>query len=134
MLVAAVAVPVLLSVGCGDDKNATVGPPTVVITKQGYSPAELQIDAGDRVVFVNRAGPGPHLAQDESGGDIEVSPQPGPTRHDGSEVNRASERGFVTHVLFPEEAQTVVFPVARTYRFYCGFDPKMRGTIEVRGG
>lgn len=131
--------------GCGDDsggdddaKAGTAaatgkGPYTVVITDKGYEPRDLQVPVGARVKFVNRSKTSPHTAKDIRRGDVEFSPQPGPTKHDGSEVNRANRIGFATHALFPAEAQTVVFPVAQSYSYLCAFHgDTMTGTIEVR--
>ncbi len=109
------------------------GAPRVVITDDGYEPRDLEIRVGERVTFVNR-GTVPHSAKDESGGDIDVSPQPGSTAHDGSEINRASHKGFASHALFPDEPQAIVFPVVRKYEFYCAFHADMRGTLTVVDG
>jgi plastocyanin len=108
------------------------GPATVEITDDGYEPDHLEIEVGDRVVFVNRMEQTAGSAQDESGGPIDVSPQPGPTRHDGSEIAHATRRGFATHSLFPDERQTVVFEAARRYDYTSTFDSRMRGTIVVK--
>jgi len=116
---------------CGGDDAASSGPQEVVITDAGYEPANLRIQAGSRVTFVNRSRDSPHTAKDDSDGHIEVSPQSGITKHDGSEVNRANPIGFATHSLFPKEFQTVIFPVVRKYSYYCAFHPEMKGTIDV---
>jgi plastocyanin len=128
----AIVVVAAMAAGCGqEDGGAADGPPQVVITDRGYDPAELTIEVGERVRFVNRAKERPHSAKDESGGDVDVSPQPGATMHDGSEVNRATRKGFATHSLFPSEWQFVVFPVVGTYEYTSAFDPDFEGTIEV---
>jgi plastocyanin len=117
------------AIGCGEEERE--GPVTVVITDEGYQPSELTIEAGDRVTFVNRSKERPGSAKDDPTGDVEVSPQPGPTAHDGSEVNRASRKGFATHSLFRGERQTVIFPIPMTYEYSSAFNPDLKGTITV---
>jgi plastocyanin len=103
----------------------------VVITDRGYRPRRLRIGVGDRVTFVNSSRKLPHSAQDESRGDIDSAPGDGPTDHSGKAVARASKRGFATHSLFPQEPQTVVFPVRRRYAYYCTFHSELNGSIDV---
>jgi plastocyanin len=126
----AAAVAALALAGCGGDDEPE-GPPVVTITEKGYDPDRLEIEVGDRVVFVNRSKVHPESAKDDPTGDVDVSPQKGPTAHDGSEVNRATKKGFATHSLFPGERQTVIFTVPRTYRYSSAFNTGFKGTIEV---
>jgi len=126
------AVLALVASGCGDDGDAVAeGPHEIVATDFKYEPANLKIAVGDRVSFVNRSDGKPHSANAEYGVDIDPSPGEGPTDHSGKDINHAWQRGFATHALFTEEAQTVVFHVARKYEYVCSFYPEMKGTIEV---
>jgi plastocyanin len=128
----AVAALIASIAGCGDDgKDAGNGPARVVITEDGYDPATLRIAPGTRVTFVNRSKERSQSAMDDPTGMLDVSPQPGATAHDGSEVNRASRKGFTTHALFPGEWQAVIFPVAGRYEYTSAFDSSLAGTIEV---
>lgn len=103
----------------------------MIATNRGYEPSELTVQAGETVTFVNRSLRSMHTAKDDPDEVIDGSPEPGPTDHEGGEINRASRVGFRTHALFPREAQKVVFPVARKYEYHCSFDPDMKGTINV---
>jgi plastocyanin len=123
----------LILLGCGGDAHqAATGTLRVVVTADGFGPEELVVPPGAEVTFVNEDPRLAHSAKHDPQGVIEGSPQPGKTRHDGSEVNRASRAGFATHSLYPGEAQRVVFPVARRYEYHCTIYPDMRGTIVVR--
>jgi plastocyanin len=124
--VATVVLMAWITIACGREP---AGSPVVTARDDGYEPSHLKIEAGETVTFVNRSR-FPHSAKDDSSGSIDVSPQPGPTKHDGSEINRATRVGFATHSLFPSEAQKVVFPVAGRYTYHCAFH-EMEGTIEV---
>lgn len=129
-LLVCLALPALLLPACGGDDSDSK-PLRVVITDDGYQPRELTVPVGSEVTFVNRSTDSPHTAKDETPGPVDHSPQPGPTQHDGSEVNRASHKGFATHALFPDEAQRVVFPVVDAYDFHCAFHSEMTGRIKV---
>jgi plastocyanin len=118
-----------MTAGCGgDDENRQ--PLTVEITDAGYEPSTLEVEVGDRVKFVNRSDR-PGSAKDDPLGRIEVSPQPGTTKHDGSEVAHATRHGFATHSLFRGEHQFVVFEVPKTYSYQSAFYPNLKGTIKV---
>ncbi len=127
------AVAAVVFAGCGDD-GSDAEPLKVVISDAGFEPSDLKLEAGDEVTFVNRSKELPHSAEDESRAKIDVSPQPGPTAHDGSEVAHATAKGFATHALVPGELQRVVFDVPAKYDFRCTFHSKMTGTIEVEDG
>jgi plastocyanin len=126
LVVAALAMP-----GCGGDDDSAAPPPTVVLTDEGYEPADLEVPVGSEVRFVNRAKQSVHSAKDSTPGPVDPSPKPGSSAHDGSEVNRASHKGFATHALFPNETQRVRFPVADVYEYYCSFHADMKGRIVV---
>jgi plastocyanin len=128
--VAALAATALAISGCGDDSAGSDAPPTIVMSNFKYEPEYLQIEVGDRVTFVNHTSK-PHSANSEYGVDLDPSPGKGPTDHSGKDVNHAWKNGFVTHSLFEDEPQTVVFHVARKYSYVCSFFPEMHGVIEV---
>jgi len=115
---------------CGGDDSED-GPLRVVITDAGYEPSELTVPVGGQVTFVNRSGGLPHSAKDDTPGPVDHSPQPGSTKHDGSEVNHGTSKGFATHALFDNEAQKVIFDAPGKYEYHCSFHPDMSGTIEV---
>jgi plastocyanin len=127
LLVGVAAVLVLTPVACGDEE--TDGPAVVRIGESSFTPRDLTVTVGERVTFVNRSQ-SPRSARDDSGGPIDVSPQPGPTKHDGSEVNRATRKGFATHALFSGERQAILFTVPAKYNYYSAFGD-LSGTIEV---
>ena len=136
VLPAAAAAIALAVTGCGtsDDETSAKQPTKkkveITIGNDGYSPWRLQVPVGSRVTFLN-VSDSPQSAKDDPSGTIDVSPRPGPTNHDGSEVNRATKKGFATHALFTGERQTVIFPVARKYTYYSAFDEDLIGTIKV---
>lgn len=129
-LFACLWLPALALAACGGDDSEDP-PARVVITDNRYEPRKLTVAAGSEVAFVNRAPSSAHTAKDDEPGPVDHSPQPGPTKHDGSEVNRASRAGFATHALFPKETQRVIFPVTGVYEYHCAFHPEMTGRIEV---
>lgn len=140
-LVASLATVLAVLAGCGgDDEPRAAAEPilperdhVVRITSSGFSPRALQLEVGDRVVFVNQTRDGTFLVEDELPGvTLDPSPWPGLTRHDGAEINHADRRGFTTHLLYPREAQIVVFDVARSYQYEAQEEPSMTGTIDVR--
>jgi hypothetical protein len=135
-LLPAVAAAIVLAVtGCGSsDDDPSAKQPTkkfeITVGNDGYSPWRLRVPVDSRVTFLN-VSDSPQSAKDDPSGTIDVSPRPGPTNHDGSEVNRATKKGFATHALFTGERQTIVFPVARTYTYHSAFDEDKIGTIKV---
>lgn len=126
---ASAAAIVFGAAACGDDDEPS-GPTEVMIRDASYTPSDLTVTVGERVTFVNRSQ-SPRSAKDDSRGVIDVSPQPGPTKHDGSEVNRATRNGFATHALFHKERQTVIFTVPMTYEYQSAFGGDFTGRITV---
>jgi plastocyanin len=79
---------------------------TVTIKNFAFSPASLDISAGDNVTFVNEDG-APHTA----------------TANDGS---------FDTGRLSSGQSATVTFNSAGEFAYFCQFHPNMKATIVVQ--
>lgn len=80
---------------------------TVRIHQFTFEPADLEVSAGDAVIWVN-GDVAPHTA---TGGDPH----------------------WDTERLELDQSQRVAFPEAGTFAYRCLYHPQMRGTIAVRG-
>ncbi|HNB26309.1 MAG TPA: cupredoxin family copper-binding protein [Alphaproteobacteria bacterium] len=78
---------------------------TVEITGFAFAPAEIRIEPGDIVVFVNRDLV-PHTAT-------------------------AGDKSFDTGALRNGERKDIRFPESGTFPYRCRFHPHMTGTVQV---
>lgn len=78
---------------------------TVEMTKFAFVPAEIEIKAGGRVVFLNRDLV-PHTAT-------------------------AQDKSFDTGALRKDEGKEIVFPVAGEFPYVCSFHRHMTGIVRV---
>ena len=102
-LAASAAALPLLAVSAHAAANAAAH--TVVISNFTFSPAALQINAGDSVTFVNQDS-APHTA--------------------------TMQGAFDTGTLQQGQSATLTFPGAAQYNYICSIHPKMAGAITVR--
>ncbi|MEO1536627.1 MAG: cupredoxin domain-containing protein [Pseudomonadota bacterium] len=98
-LTAAAALPVIASAA----KAGGHAVHQIEITGFAFQPEALEMQSGDKVMFVNLDG-APHTATDEDG-------------------------AFDTGTLNKGEERTIVIEKAGTYNFFCKFHPGMRGRI-----
>jgi plastocyanin len=85
---------------------AEIGDVVIEIVDERFQPAEVTIEAGQRVTFIN-------LDDDE---------------------HTATGIGFDTGTLDPGDWRTVTFERGGESPFTCQFHPDMRGSVMVRGG
>lgn len=79
---------------------------TVTISNFAFSPANLTISPGDRVIFVNQDG-APHTATADGGG------------FDTGRLGRGQQAGLT-------------FNAAGSFGYFCAIHPAMRGQITVQ--
>ncbi|MCB1470809.1 MAG: cupredoxin domain-containing protein [Rhizobiaceae bacterium] len=85
---------------------ATAAEHTVEIKGMRFTPADLRVDAGDTVMFVNRDGT-PHTATATGG-------------------------AFDTGRLDKNESARVAINAGRTFEYFCAVHPSMRGRIAAK--
>lgn len=78
---------------------------TVTISNFAFAPANLQIKAGDTVIFVNEDS-APHTATADNG-------------------------GFDTGNLARGQQASLTFPAAGTFTYFCAIHPRMKGSITI---
>jgi plastocyanin len=92
---------------------------TVVFSEGAYRPAQVRIEAGDRITFVNR-----DLAMNTA-----ETPGVGFFEYDRTSLDGRNE--FDIHTLVQGEAESVEFDTPGTYHYYSSLDPGMKGVVEV---
>jgi plastocyanin len=130
---AAVLVACAASAGCGGGQDDVANKQTVVIDAQQFEPAHTRIRVGGRVVFLNKSSAF-HTAYAAPHGPVDPTPGSAPgeeTKHDGSDINYGTRRGFATHGLATTEAQTIIFKAAGKFAYHCQIHKNMTGVIEV---
>ena len=102
LAIAAAASPLAVKMAQADGHATTH---TVTIRNFAFEPANLTINAGDTVRFVNEDG-APHTATADNG-------------------------GFDTGNLRRGQSAAVQFPAAATFSYFCAVHPRMKGSITV---
>ncbi len=120
----ALACAVLLAPGCGGDDSSAVQDDaspkaTIVMTDSTYRPAEVRIEVGGRVTWVNGSQTA-NTAETDGAGFFATD------RRDLDERNV-----FDLHTLQPGEADSVEFDTPGRYRFHSSLNDRMRGVVEV---
>lgn len=113
--------------GCaadGDDDDAgdasasrSLFKTTVKISQSRYRPARARVLVGGSVTWVNWDRSAPHTAET-----LDASYR---------DMSGGEDQSFDTHTLSWGEPYTVTFHKPGTYTYFCSFDPRMRGEVEV---
>ena len=85
---------------------AKPAPHTITIEGTAFTPAELTVKPGDRIVWVNR-DPYPHTATSEAS-------------------------GFDSRPIAPEKSWTYVARKKGDFPYTCAIHPSMKGTLHVK--
>lgn len=127
LVVAALALTVAVGVGCGASSEEAMpkAKVTIVLTDGAYHPARVEIEAGDRVTFVNSSQ---RINTAESPGVGDFTSQDGLATVSGDEMRRRGR--FDTRILDPGEAETVRFDKPGVYPFDSSLSD-MEGTVVV---
>ena len=113
----------LLAPGCGgDDSSAANAEPlpkvTVVIEDDGYRPAEVRIEAGTRVTWVNASQ------------EAQTAEMPGVGFFEVDRRKLAEQGLFDLHTIQPGEAESLVFETPGYYEYNSSLSD-MEGAVQV---